>query len=160
MDIYSYIARELAQGNLKQVIAREKVRYEFDHTEVIDMSEKGGKNYTEYVFRLLDDGGKPLLQEHQSVYKSIDKEIIRTNYNYIGDRMYQKKDQLFVQILDNIFVSGLPSEKQTFLSMGTWVNITNVDNLEYYSDDRFKMMYDVINDVVKKKDVNQKTIRR
>lgn len=147
-DIYSYLAIELAKGNLKIKRVREKVFYEIVDIDMINLNND--KNDIIYKLHILGENYKNLMNEdgspivlHENI-ESLNKDYVKvTNRRYLF-----KKKQDILMVLQLPQTIKVPIDKSTkklsILEAGKWIDITNVDNLKIYSENRFNQIFEFI----------------
>lgn len=156
-DIYSYLAVGLAKGDLTLVRVREKVFYEIADIDLINLN--GTKNDIRYKLYVLGENLKKILNEDGSpivLYENI--ESLNNDYIKVTNRKYLfKKKQDILMVLRLPQTIKVPIDKDTkklsIIEAGKWIDITNVNNLKIYSEQRFNQMFEFI-------DVDAKIIRR
>lgn len=152
-DIYSYLARGLGSGYLKLEIVREKIKYQLIKMEEIDLMGKYADNYFRCTLQILDRTGKKIFdKDNKPIVKYVDESVLEEDYEQIDNKIYKsKKNELIVvQVPEAIKVpSNFRLNKNIFIRKGTWIDITNVDHLKFYSNKEFKLRFEVLEEDIK-----------
>lgn len=153
-DIYSYIVQGVVNGTLKFQLVREKVIYELSDIDQINLNEKSNDSIR-FKLLLCDMNNRKIFDEDNHLvfcYESLDS--LKENYIKIdGKKNTLKKRQenfVLVQIPETIKV---PLDEKTSrlstIEQGKWIDITDVNNLKFYTDKRFKLLFEVVDDNLK-----------
>ncbi len=159
-DIYSYLARGIAEGILILRLVKEKVTYEIIELNTINLNNTKTNNIDRYKLQVVDSNGKKVYNEDGSpmVYYE-DREALLNDYvikTYNNKKILRKRQKflMVVQIPQNIKVPiDNNTSKLSIIEAGKWIDITNLDDLKIYSDKR-------INDIFEFADEDIKIIKR
>lgn len=156
-DIYSYLAKGLGSGLLEPHIFSEKVFYEIVDYDSINLNEKKLDNLIRVKLQVIDKYGKKIYNEDGSpLFMYEDKETLNSEYVKALDRrnMLKKKASkfIFVQVPYSIKVPlNIKTNKFIKLEKNKWIDITNISKLKFYSNNKVKLLFEMIDDNVKTK---------
>ena len=155
-DIYSYLARGIVEGNLILRLVKEKVGYELIELSSINLTNQGANNIDRYKLQVIDESGKRLFNDDNSpmiCYEDRDNLLNQYSIKFINNKKVFKRKVgyfKFVQIPKTIKV---PIDKDTTkllkIDAGKWIDITNLDNLKIYSDEKFNKLFSFADEDVK-----------
>ena len=155
-DIYSYLARGIVEGNLILRLVKEKVGYELIELSSINLTNQGANNIDRYKLQVIDESGKRLFNDDNSpmvCYEDRDNLLNQYSIKFINNKKVFKRKVgyfKFVQIPKTIKV---PIDKDTTkllkIDTGKWIDITNLDNLKIYSDEKFNKLFSFADEDVK-----------
>lgn len=147
-DIYSYIVSGIGDGSLVPQVVQEKVFYQVDEIDSINLNDNSFDNIR-YKLYLVDNDGKKVYNDDGEVITYY--ETIRSlNRNYdkvLGKKnIFKRKEEYFIVI--NVPKSvKVPIDKDGLrmykIEKGKWIDITNVNNIKFYSNERFNLMFDI-----------------
>lgn len=150
-DIYSYIVSGIGDGTLVPQVVQEKVFYQVDEIDSINLNDNNSDNIR-YKLYLVDNDGKKVYNDDGEVITYY--ETIRSlNRNYdkvLGKKnIFKRKEEYFIVI--NVPKSvKVPIDKDGLrmykIEKGKWIDITNVNNIKFYSNERFNLMFDIVDE--------------
>ncbi len=152
-DIYSYLAVGLAKGDLTLMRVREKVFYEIVDIDLINLN--GTKSDVRYKLYVLGENYRKFVNEDGSpivFYENI--ESLNNDYIKVTNRKYLfKKKKNILMVLQLPKTIKVPIDKNTkklsIIDAGKWIDITDVDNLKIYSEQKFNQMFEFIDEDAK-----------
>lgn len=146
-DIYSYIVSGISDGTLVPQVVKEKVFYQVDEIDSINLNDNSSDNIR-YKLYLVNYNGKKVVTddgEVVTIYESI-RALSRNYDRVIGKKnIFKRKEDYFIVI--NVPKSvKVPIDKNGTrlytIEKGKWIDITNVDNIKFYSNERFNLMFE------------------
>ena len=150
-DIYSYIVSGIGDGSLVPQVVQEKVFYQVDEIDSINLNDNNSDNIR-YKLYLVDNDGKKVYNDDGEVITYY--ETIRSlNRNYdkvLGKKnIFKRKEEYFIVI--NVPKSvKVPIDKDGLrmykIEKGKWIDITNVNNIKFYSNEKFNLMFDIVDE--------------
>ena len=150
-DIYSYIVSGIGDGTLVPQVVQEKVFYQVDEIDSINLNDNNSDNIR-YKLYLVDNDGKKVYNDDGEVITYY--ETIRSlNRNYdkvLGKKnIFKRKEEYFIVI--NVPKSvKVPIDKDGLrmykIEKGKWIDITNVNNIKFYSNEKFNLMFDIVDE--------------
>ena len=146
-DIYSYIVSGISDGTLVPQVVKEKVFYQVDEIDSINLNDNSSDNIR-YKLYLVNYNGKKVVTddgEVVTIYESI--RALSRNYDRVicKKNIFKRKEDYFIVI--NVPKSvKVPIDKDGTrlytIEKGKWIDITNVDNIKFYSNERFNLMFE------------------
>ena len=155
-DIYSYLARGIVEGNLILRLVKEKVLYELIELSSINLTNQGTNNIDRYKLQVIDESGKRLFNDDNSpmiCYE--DRDNLLTDYvvKIINNKKVFKKNIDYLKFVQFPKTIKVPIDKDTTkllkIEAGKWIDITNLDNLKIYSDEKFHKLFSFADEDVK-----------
>lgn len=158
-DIYSYLAKGLGSGILEPQLFTEKVFYEIIDYDSIVLNKKKLDNFIRIKLQVIDKFGKKICNEDGSPFVLYeDKETLNRDYIKVLDRrnILKKKnfEYIFVQVPCSVKVPlNIKTNKFIKLEKNKWIDITNIPKLKFYSNNKVKLLFEVMDDNVKTKKI-------
>ena len=154
-DIYSYLARGIGNGTLELQLVREKVTYEIIDIDTINLNDKNNDSIR-YKLKLLDENGKQILNEDGNpiIYYETAESLKKNYIKIAGKKNNLKKIQECIIAVNVPKDIKVPLDKLTSklytIEKGKWIDITNLEELKFYSDKKFNILFDRIEEESKK----------
>ena len=120
------------------------------------MNNKSFDSFTRYQLQLLDKNGKRIyrLDGNPVIYYETDDSLKQKYIKVIGKKNIFKKRQSDYIVFRVPKTVKLPLDKDTnkliTLEEGKWIDITDINNLKFYSDNEFNMIFEVVEEKNKK----------
>ena len=155
-DIYSYLARGIVEGNLILRLVKEKVLYELIELSSINLTNQGVNNIDRYKLQVIDESGKRLFNDDNSpmiCYEDRDNLLNDYVVKIINNKKVFKKNIDYLKFVQFPKTIKVPIDKDTTkllkIEAGKWIDITNLDNLKIYSDEKFHKLFNFADEDVK-----------
>ena len=145
-DIYSYLAKGLGNGFLQALIAVEKVKYRLVKLQYINI-DKAEDDCVQFVFQLCDEKNKIILDnEGKEIIRHISEETVKNYFKKVSRNIYVKiqSEVIVVKVPETIKIPrSIFSNKNDIIKEGTWIDITKISDLKYYTEGQFKLHFKV-----------------
>lgn len=155
-DIYSYLARGIVEGNLILRLVKEKVGYELIELSSINLTNQGTNNIDRYKLQVIDESGKRLFNDDNSpmvCYEDRDNLLNQYSIKFINNKKVFKRKVAYFKFIQIPKTIKVPIDKDTTkllkIDAGKWIDITNLDNLKIYSDEKFNKLFSFADEDVK-----------
>ena len=155
-DIYSYIVKGIGDGSLVPVIATYKVFYEIVSKEDRVIYDEYDEGFSLYKLQLIDKNGKKIYDlNNKPILKYVDDVALKNDFVFISSdrrKLKMKNNNLIlIEVPETIKVPlDIYSNKNSLIKKGTWIDITNVLELKFYSSHEASLLFDIMVDDIKR----------